>query len=144
MYKIFKKVTIGSLLSITIGFIVTLIMCKFLSNSQFTLPIEFINLFYSELMAFIIQSIIWASIGIIYSLCDYIWNNNWNIIKQSLLAASIHLITILFAAYLSKWMSWELSNILQFIVIFFIIFIIIWITNYFLDKKNINELNNKL
>lgn len=144
----FKKVVIvlstGALLGIAFGYLVTLIVSAIFADGNFTLTDQFMASYDNEVSAFMAQTVIWTIVGVIYAACNFIWENSWGEIKQSLVAGCIYLVTILLAAFFGGWIDWSISSVIMFIVIFFGIFIAIWIVIYLWGKNNINEINKKL
>lgn len=69
-----------------------------------------------------------------------------NIIKklsdeQSLVIACILMFPI---AYFANWMQHSFEGILSYVCIFLVIFIIIWLIQYFMCKRNIKKINERV
>lgn len=139
-----KTIVVGSLLGIAIGYLITLLMSAIFANGEFTLTPAFIKNYDSEILAFKSQTLMWAVVGIVFAVCNFIWSNDWSLRKRTLLTMFIYLTTLLCAAYIGKWIVFEGIQITMFILIFFAIFAAIWGVEYFLTKKDVEELNKRL
>lgn len=144
--KVIKRGLYGIPIGITIGYIITIIISLAIgSGKYFSCVPEIIEIFESEIVAVIIQTLLCGLIGGIYSASSVIWEmESWSIVKQTGIYFGIISITMLPIAYFTHWMEHSVRGFLIYFGIFLVIFFIIWVIQYKIWKNKVKKIDNKV
>lgn len=147
MKKIIKRFISGSVLGISIGYLITLIISVIKGQGiYYGASPQLISVFGSEINAMIVQTLASMLIGGVYSSSSYIFDGtNYSITKQTILHFLITTPVYLIMGYLCCW--WSLSSLIEiisFIGIYVVIYIIIWIVFYLYWKNKLSKLNEEI
>ncbi len=99
----------------------------------------------SEIRAVVLQTILYAVVGVAFGAGSVIWETeSWSIARQTgtyfLLSSAVYLPT----AYLLRWMERSLEGFLRFFGIFAAIFVLIWLMQLFAMSRHIKRMNERL
>ncbi|MEB5648619.1 DUF3021 domain-containing protein (plasmid) [Mammaliicoccus sciuri] len=146
-----KRALLGILIGLSSGLVISIIFSLIFAKGQYepvspesTLGQYYYNHF-TEVQVVIIATLVWACIGVTFSLGSYIFTHtDLTIVKTTIL----HFLTMLFIffplAILAGWFPIKLSALIIFFVIFIVVYIIIWSIVRSWTKRNIKEINSKL
>lgn len=146
-----KRALIGILIGLSSGLVISIIFSLIFADGQYH-PVSpestFGNYYFShftELQTVMLAALVWACIGITFSLGTYIFTHtDFTIVKTT----AVHFLTILLIffplAVLAGWFPLKLSALMIFFVIFIVVYIIIWSIIRRRTKRNIAEINYKL
>lgn len=141
-----KRGLLGFPLGISIGYVITIIIslgwakgCYWPCVSQLAEQMG------SEIGAVVFQTILCGLLGTSFAAASTIWEiDKWSIAKQTGIYFAIISLTMLPIAYFTYWMEHSAIGFLSYFGIFLAIFLFIWITQYFVWKKKIQKLNDKV
>lgn len=145
-----KKVILRALLGAPLGVFICTLFSIIVSlvvddgNYYATVP-ELNSLFGSELTAIIIQTAAAFIYGAVWGGASAIWENeNWSLLKQTVLHLVICSVATYPIAYTTFWMPHNLIGSVVYFAIFLIIYAFIWLIIYLPTRKKINKVNQSL
>lgn len=99
----------------------------------------------SELNAVLFQTVISGIMGTGFAMASMIWEiDSWSIAKQTGVYFAIASVLMFPLSYIANWMPHSLAGILSYVAIFVAMFIVIWLLQYFIVKRNIKDLNERV
>lgn len=146
MRKILKHSLFGACMGICIGFLCAL----FFSLSYQTLYFmpstsEFVNHFSSNTLATASATLLWACIGILFSVSPLLFSiAQWSITRQTIVHFVLTFVVFTPLAILAGWFPLNAFWLSSYILIFVGIYIVMWIISMRHAKKEISELNRLL
>ena len=88
--------------------------------------------------------LIWASIGLLFSLGNVLFNKDWSLLR----ATASHYLLMLFGflplATLGGWFPMQISFYLSVILEFSFVYLIVWAVSHYLNKKKVDDINRQL
>lgn len=145
--KVFLRGLLGIPTGITIGYLMTIIYSIAWGKSTYSPCVtpELCQLMGNELNAVILQTGLYALLGISYSASSVIWEiESWGITKQTIIYFFIASCTMMPVAYFTYWMEHSLTGFLTYFGIFVFIFFIIWLSLYLVMLHLVKTMNKKL
>lgn len=142
MYRAIIGFPIGVFISYTITIIISLIWAK-----GYYSPVtpDLINQCGNEINAVILQFILSGIVGVSFAAGSVVWeNDDWSIIKQSVIHFAILSLTMLPIAYFTHWMEHTIIGIVSYFGIFIAIYIGIWAMQYNVLKHKVKQINDKI
>ena len=144
--KIINRVIVGIFIGIDIGLFIS-ILFSYLSGSGAyqTAPNKFLEAFSNEITAMIVSAFIWAAIGTMFSVTSLIFTDTeFSISKMTVLHCIINYIIFVPLAILAGWYSFNLLSLISFTIIYISIYFIIWLIFMLINKKHVEEINERL
>lgn len=144
--KIILRGAVGAPIGITIGYLITIFTSLGWGNGYYSPCVpELIPVMGNEICAVIVQMILCALLGIAFAASSVIWEMEyWSIAKQTGIYFFITSIVMMPTAWFLHWMEHTITGFLSYLGIFAMIFIFIWLTQYFINMRNIKKINAKL
>ncbi|TPR43570.1 DUF3021 domain-containing protein [Apilactobacillus micheneri] len=146
MKKLFKLAINGCSLGISIGFTIALVFSLIFQSKNFepSTP-EFVNQFSSNISATFISLIIWALMGIVFSISSLIFRiESWGLNKKTI----VHFVITYFGystlVFLTKWFPMSFWFIFSYTLLFIIIYIFMWKISYNIARKKVKQINKLL
>lgn len=144
--EVIKRSLLGAPIGVAISFVITVFISLAIGDGKFypVVP-ELINDCGSEMNAVLLQTVLSLLYGAAFGGASVVWNiENWSILKQTLVHLIVCSVATFPIAFFCRWMNHTLGGILSYILIFFAVYLGIWLSLYFLYKKRIKELNEKI
>ena len=142
--KLFQKIIIFMLLGIGVGNVINLIFS--ILNGQFYpgMPL-YIQSFDNLNMAILIQTLVYAILGILQGLVGKVFQSklNDNIIIVFVSHYFLIMLPLMLAGYYLKWFS-SFTTLILILITATMVYILIGIVRYFSIKNSIREINIKL
>ena len=146
MKKIIQRGIVGIFVGYAIGQIITIIISLSLGTGEYVACApEFIELVGNEAAAVAVQALLCGIMGFGFGGASAIWKmDNLSIAAQTGIRFLIYSVFMLPVAYFTYWMEHSVVGFLTYFGIFAAIFATMWAVQYFIWKKRINDINNKL
>ena len=146
MKKIIQRGIIGIFVGFAIGQIITIIISLSLGTGEYVACApEFVTLVGNEATAVAIQALLCGIMGFGFGGASAIWEmDNLSIAAQTGICFLIYAVFMLPIAYFTYWMEHSVTGFLKYFGIFAAIFAAMWAVQYFIWKKRIQELNDRL
>ena len=142
--KLFQKIVIFMLLGIGVGNIINLIFGILCGQFYPGMPL-YIQSFDNLNMAVLIQTLVYAILGILQGLAGKVFQSklNDNIVIVFVSHYFLIMLPLVLAGYYLKWFS-SFTTLILMLIIATIVYILIGIARYLSIKKGIREINIKL
>lgn len=144
--KIIYDAASGFPMGIAVGFLFSLIVSVLIGDGSFypVMP-ELAVKTGSELNAVILQTVLCGALGSVFKGASIVWElESWSLLKQTGVYFAIGCAAMAAAAYTAGWMHSSILGALFFITAFCVIFVLIWIVQYFLWKRKVEQINERL
>lgn len=144
--KIFKTGMLGFFIGVFIAVLIPIIISFIIgTGSYYPVVSDFINQCGNEVTAAAIQYLLSGIMGFGIAAGSLIYTvERLGIFKQSAIHFAVLSLSMLPIAYICHWMEHSVLGIIKYFLIFVVIYIIIWIIEYFIWKRKIKKLNEKL
>lgn len=136
----------GFPIGITINYIITLIISILIGDGLFY-PVnpDLINAMGNELNAVLLQTLLSGIMGAGFAMASIIWEfDSWSLAKQSAIYFSVACLVMFPISYVAKWMPHSVIGITVYLGIFIFTLVFVWLIQYFIYKRNIREINEKI
>ena len=142
--KLFQKVVIFMLLGIGVGNVINLIFGILFGQFYPGMPL-YIQSFDNLNMAVLIQTLVYAILGILQGLAGKVFQSklNDNIVIVFVSHYLLIMLPLVLAGYYLKWFS-SLTTLILMLTTATVVYILIGIVRYFSIKNSISEINIKL
>ncbi len=97
-----------------------------------------------ELNGVIFQTLMSGILGAAFGAASVIWETDWSLAKQSAVYFAVASLAMFPTAYLTGWMEHTAIGFLEYFAVFTGTFAAVWLTQYFIWKKRINNINSKI
>jgi len=137
---------LGFPIGIAIGQVISRIMSLIFAEGYFSpvVPV-LIDETGSEIGAVILQTILCGTLSATFSGTSVIFqNDNWSIVKQTLIHFSVTTPVFLIIAYVLHWMQRSFFGLAMYFVTVVIIYIFMFLINYIFWRHKIKSINKKL
>ena len=144
--KVITRAFLGFPLGVFIGFTITIIISAVLADGYYHPVVPALaEPCGSEMGATLLQYVLSGVMGTSFAAASVIFElDHWSILKQSIVHCIILSGTLFPIAYFAYWMDHTAAGIISYFAIFFGIYLVIWITQYFIWKKKIRQVNQKI
>ena len=88
--------------------------------------------------------LIWASIGLLFSLGNVLFNKDWSLLRATVSHYLLMLFGFLPLATLGGWFPMQISFYLSVIFEFSFVYLIVWAISHYLNKKKVDDINRQL
>ena len=142
--KLFQKIVIFMLLGIGVGNVINLIF-SILSGKFYPGVSLYIQRFDNLNMAVLIQTLVYAILGILQGLAGKVFQSklNDNIVIVFVSHYFLIILPLVLAVYYLKWFS-SFTTLILMLITATVVYILIGIVRYFSIKNSIREINIKL
>ena len=142
--KLFQKIVIFMLLGIGVGNVINLIFGILYGQFYPGMPL-YIQSFDNLNMAVLIQTLVYAILGILQGLAGKVFQSklNDNIVIVFVSHYFFIMLPLVLAGYYLKWFS-SLTTLILMLITATVVYILIGIVRYFSIKNSISEINIKL
>lgn len=136
----------GFPIGVFIGYTITIIISLFWGNGYYSPVVpSLVEQCGSEISAVILQFFLSGILGSACAASSVVWeNDNWSILKQSVIHFLILSFTMLPIAYFMHWMEHTFIGIAIYFGIFIVIYVLIWAIQYNIWKRRIKQINDKI
>lgn len=144
--KAFSRGLLGFPLGIAIGHIISVLCALSFGDGTFQpCTPDLIALAGNEINAVVLQTLLCGVIGAGFAASSVVWEKEqWSIAKQTGFYFFINAMLMLPTAYLLNWMEHSLIGFLSYFGIFTLYFAIFWIAAYFMWKRILKKMNDKI
>ena len=144
--EIVTRGIIGCLGGITICYLIPIVSSLLYGDGNFYPVVPtLIETFGNEINAVIIQFLMGGVVGSCFGLGSLIWeNDNWSILKQTILHLLMSSVVMFPAAYFMQWMEHSIRGIAIYVGIFMGIYVMIWFSSYMIWWGRIRRLNREI
>lgn len=144
--KLIYRSLLGMPLGIAIGHVISIITSLAEGSGAYHAVVpSLVEQFGSEIAAVVLQTALCALIGAVSVAASVIWETEtWSILKQTVIYFCIISMIMLPIAYFLHWMERSMGGFLIYFIIFFVQFVIIWLIQYWMWKKEIKKINDKI
>lgn len=141
-----SRILSGFVIGLAIGYLLSIIFSLIWANGYYSPCVpELKEVMGNEINAVIFQAALCGLLGIGFSLASMIWQKeNWGIVKQTGIYFAVISVIMLPVAYLTYWMKHSMAGFFSYFGIFALIFVFVWIIQFFIGKKNVKKMNEKL
>ncbi len=145
MKKAIKRGLVGFPQGIAIGQVLSIVAATmYAPKGEYSIIPALVNLMGSEINAMILQTVLWGTIGSVFSASSVIWEKEeWSITKQTVIHFAITTSLTLVIAYSLKWIT-SIGGLISYVGIFVAIYAMIWGINYVLWRNKIKKVNSQL
>ncbi|MCE6034469.1 DUF3021 domain-containing protein [Levilactobacillus brevis] len=143
MKKIMNRSLFGISTGVSIGFVIALTF-SFIYQSHNFVPSapNFIAYFSSNTMATAFSTILWAGMGLVFSLSNMIFERDqWSITRQTFVHFGITYVCFTPLAILAGWFPLNAFWLIGYTIIYLLIYVSIWSASMLIAKKKVQELN---
>lgn len=142
--KLFRKIMAYGLIGIGIGNVTVLIFSLIYGDYILGTP-EFLSNVGSANKAAVIQTVIYALLGVIQGVASEIMKNTEQagLVKSSLIHYLLVIVPLLLAGYYLRWFN-SVSTLLAMLVFSSLVYVVIWAISYLSIKNDIQKINSKL
>lgn len=144
--EIIQRMVSGFLMGIFIVYLITIITSIMKPGGQYypTVP-TLIDQMGSEINAVLFQLLFSGLYGSIWAVSSLIWKNeNWSILKMTIVHFLITSIITLPIAYFTHWMGHNMVGLVRYFLIFIGIYAGVWLFQYISWKNEVKQLNTKI
>lgn len=144
--KVILRGLFGLPVGIAIGFVITLLISICIGDGSFY-PVtpELIQTMGNQLNAVILQTILCAILGVGFAMASVIWEiDSWSLAKQSGIYFAIACAVMFPISYVANWMPHSIAGILSYAGIFAVIFVLVWLIQYFVWKRKVRRMNERI
>ena len=141
-----KRCFLGGLIVLSISYLFSIFISAMINKGEFyTVVPQFARIFGSELNAVIVQAVCSFIYGVVIAGSKEIWEiDRWSLLKQTV----IHCLIISFATFpivfFMFWIPHSFWGIVAYIVLFSVMYFLIWLGKYYVIKKQIHAINDKV
>lgn len=146
MKKTIKSSIYGMQTGIVLGLFISLVF-NYLYGSSHYYPSspQFSEHFTNPLNAVLVSIILWAIIGLLFSLGAIIFEvENWSLLKRTIINFFIYYLGFIPLAILAGWFPLNIYYLISFTITFILIYIIMWLVNVAISRHQINEINKRI
>ena len=144
--EIVKRALSGFQIGITIGYCFNILNSLIYGNGSYipcTTALQ--NLMGSEIMAVVVQTILFGIVGASFAGSSVVWAiDSWSLFRQTGLYFLINSVVFIVVACISDWVDPAPLSIVMYFVRFVIIFFIVWAIQYFIWKRKVDKINHKI
>lgn len=144
--KIIERTIPGFFMGIAIGQIISVLISLVSGNGEFIVCApEFTELVGNEAAAGAVQTLLCGVMGAGFAAASVIWElDSISIAAQTGICFGIYSIIMFPIAYFANWMEHSAAGILSYAGIFIASFGLVWVIQYFIWKKKIKAINEKI
>ena len=144
--QVIIRFCVGGLNGIAISNIFALVISLMIGDGVFYMvnP-NLIDTFHGELNAVIVQMFASILIGGVFGASSLIWEmESWSLLKMTVVHCVVISLTMFPIAWILEWMSHTIMGAVIYVGIFFVIYGAIWLSTYFISKRQVEALNDRV
>lgn len=143
--KVLGRCLIGAAIGVVISLVITMVISLIIGGGSFyAVAPELAEAFNSEIAAVWFQFGLSLLYGAAWGGASLVWEQEWSILKQTLVHLAVCSVFTLPIAYFARWMPHSAGGILAYFGIFFAVYASIWFSQYMAAKKRVQEMNDRL
>ena len=144
--KIIERTIPGFFIGIAIGQIISVLISLISGKGEFIICTpEFTELMGNEAMAAAVQTLLCAVMGAGFAAASVIWElESISIALQTGICFVIYAVIMFPIAYFTSWMEHSAVGVLSYVGIFAASFVAVWLIQYFIWKRKIKAINEKI
>lgn len=144
--KVIIRCLLGAPIGLSISTMITVIISLTVGDGKYYAVVpELINDCGTEMNAVLLQTALSFIYGAAFAGASVIWENeNWSLLKQTILHLLICSLATFPIAYAMQWMRHDIKGILLYFGIFVLIYAVIWLSQFLTIKKRIDQMNDKI
>lgn len=144
--KVIIRCLLGAPIGLSISTMITVIISLTVGDGKYYAVVpELINDCGTEMNAVLLQTALSFIYGAAFAGASVIWENeNWSLLKQTILHLLICSLATFPIAYTMRWMRHDIKGILLYFGIFVLIYAVIWLSQFLTIKKRIDQMNDKI
>lgn len=144
MKKIVNAIRGGIPLGITIGFVISLFFSSLYQTNNYSPSTpSFMAQFPSPLTATIVSGLLWALIGVVFSLTSLLFQvDSWSITRQTVSHFLLSYLGFTPLAIICGWFPTSISWLALFTLIYLVIYTIIWFISMAVARAEVRRLNH--
>jgi len=146
MKKAFLRGLLGFPLGVFAGLTISIVISLIMEDGAY-MPVvpSLLDQCPTEISAVILQYTLCGVLGGAAAAGSVVWEiERWSLLRQTVVYFSILAVTMLPVAYFAHWMEHSLAGFISYFAIFIVMYAIIWFIQYFIWKKKIRLMNEKL
>lgn len=146
MKKVLKNAVQGMALGVVLGLVISLMFNYGYGTAQYypSSP-QFMAHFTHPLNAVLVSLILWATIGVVFSLGALIFKiKNWSLLKCTIVNFWIYYLGFTPLAMLAGWVPMTLKSLSTFTITFLLIYLLMWLINVVRDRHQIAKINERI
>lgn len=144
--KIVQRGLLGFPIGVFISYSITILISLIVANGYYspTVP-SLVQKYGSEISAVTWQFILSGMLGAAYSIGSIIWEiDHWSILKQTVTHFFVISCSMFPIAYMMLWMEHSMWGVARYLGIFIGIYTVVWVIQYFIWKRKIKKVNDKI
>lgn len=136
----------GLPLGVTIGHLISILSSLVWGQGYYSPCVpQMIEAVGSEIGAVMLQTVLYALLGVSFGATAVIWKNeSWSIIKQTGVYFAIDSAVMMLVAYLCYWMEHSVRGFLSYLGIFAAVFAVVWLIQYMRVRNDLKKINSRL
>lgn len=145
-----KKYILSGMLGLAIGTIISVVTSAIFSEGDY-LPInplskagQYYQAHFSPVGVMAIAVLIWFAIGLLFRAADSIFEQDWSLLKMTVVHFSVTAIGFTILGILAGWFPLDVANLLFFWAIFVAIYAVVYWVNYRQMKNSVQLINHSL
>lgn len=143
--KLIYRITFGIPVGIMIGLLISLSFSYIYGQKYYPSAPRFENYFDNPLNAFAISILLWALMGIVFSISSVIFEQDaWSIAKQTSINFVITYFGFTFLAILAHWFPLNAPWLIIYTLIYIVIYFVIWAVQYLVERNIVRTINQKI
>jgi Protein of unknown function (DUF3021). len=144
--KIILRALMGFPIGVFIGYGITIWISAMIGGGAYDPVVPaLVQACGSEIGAVALQFVLSGVMGASFAAASCVFEiENWSILKQSVIHCTLLSGTLFPIAYFTYWMDHSAVGIITYFAIFFGLYLIIWIIQYFVWRKKIRRMNQKI
>ncbi|MDO5603450.1 MAG: DUF3021 domain-containing protein [Oscillospiraceae bacterium] len=144
--KLFFRCLLGAPVGLAISTIITVFISIAVGDGQFypVVP-QLADVCGTQLNAVLVQTICALLYGAAWGGASVIWEQeHWSLLRQTGFHFLVCSVFTLPVAYFMYWMEHSALGIFAYFGIFFSVYLLVWLIQYFIIKKRVQEINQKI
>jgi len=144
--KALCRALIGFPLGVFLGNAITVMISLIQNDGKYYAVVpSLVDQMGSELNAVVLQFILSGILGAGFAGFSVVWENDeWSILKRTLVHLLGTSLTFLPVAYVNHWMEPTPGGVLAYMAIWFGIYLVIWLAQYLFWKNKVQQINQRL
>lgn len=144
--KIFLRCLYGAPIGLAISYCITIVISLTINDgSYYAVSPELVSDCGTQINAVLVQAIGSMLYGAAWAGASVIWETeHWSLLRMTTTHLIVCSVATLPIAYLMRWMSHDLTGLIQYFGIFLGIYLCIWLSQFRAMKKRVEQFNAKV
>jgi len=146
MKKVIKNAIHGMQTGVVLGLLISLFFnYLYGSNHYYPSSPQFSEYFAHPLNAILISIILWAIIGLLFSLGAAVFEiENWSLLKRTIINFFIYYLGFTPLAIIAGWFPINPYYLISFTITFILIYVIMWLVNVSVSRHQVKKINKRI